>query len=312
MSAATLEKLVGQLAKTDDAQRLAATLSKLQKLGEAATPAAASVIPLLAGSCAEEARAALAVMIPEIVGRELVSALEDPERQAPVLDYLDDLRRDVGTVNYREPPIVAALEGVAVPALLALLERDGADHDVLVGVLGMLGRRDDRVFDKLVELLGDDDREVRLSAPAGLAFFGDRAVPHLEKLLARDAESARELRARSGLGGCVSAVCASLQQIQSRRSMRALQKAASSGRYGRLPGDVLSLTRTAFEKAELRAHIAWLEARSEARKVAANPVEKRPTAKKPAAKTSASKKATSTKKPAAGKSGRKSSSSAQK
>lgn len=229
----------------------------------------------------------LAAMEPRAAARELVKALADPARQTAALDHLDDLADEASGIGDNESPLVTALKGVAVPVLIDLIDRDGANYLLLARAIGMLGGPDDeRAFEKLVELVGDDDREVRLAAPLGLVFFGDRAVPHLEKLLARDGETGKELKAAGDLPHCVHVVCSCLKHIQSRRSINVLKRAAQSGKYGRFPRDMHLLALRAFDKAALTVRLVALEAKAEARKQAATtPAAKRPAGTKPAAKT---------------------------
>lgn len=100
-------------------------------------------------------------------------------------------------------------------------------------------------------------------------------MKHLEKLLARDGETGKALRALSGKGSCVDAVCEGLRRIGTKAAIRALAKAARSGRYGRLPADILYLARQDIEKAARRALLAQSSPQ-------AKPVAKRAPAKKPA------------------------------
>ena len=98
----------------------------------------------------------------------------------------------------------------------------------LLHPLGMLGPENEQVFARLVELLADPDPDVRYAAPRGLGYFGDRAIPHLEKLLAKHGETGRA--AIQGKGPCINVVCETLAAIGTRKAHRALKKAAASGR----------------------------------------------------------------------------------
>ncbi len=272
-----VDALSAQLAKAHqagDAVRMVALLGKLEKLGQSATPAAPAVVSVLAYdySSGQAARAALGAMIPEAVAREVVKALED-DRQDAALDYLDELARETSASSHQEPPIVQALKEVAPPALLALLDREGVDSKALLHPLGMLGPENEQVFARLVELLADPDPDVRYAAPRGLGYFGDRAIPHLEKLLAKHGETGRA--AIQGKGPCINVVCETLAAIGTRKAHRALKKAAASGRYGRVPKDLQYLVWKRLHEAETRAKLAELEARRLARLAAPKPSKRR-------------------------------------
>lgn len=221
----------------------------------------------------------LDAMKPQAAAAELVKALGEPARQAAAFDYLDDLARETSPTDDEQSPVVTALKAIAVPVLLDLIDRDGADYRLLSHALGVVGGPDnERAFKKLVEIIGDNDRDVRLTAPLGLAYFGDRAVPHLEKLLARDGETGKELKAAGGLPHCVHVVCSTLKEIQTKRSIGVLKRAAQSGKYGRFPGDMHLLTLRAFDKAALKVKLAELDAKAEAKKQASK--SPKPAAKK--------------------------------
>jgi hypothetical protein len=125
------------------------------------------------------------------------------------------------------------LKGSAGPVLIELLGTDGTENRRgLVHALDLLGSGDERELATLVALLTDQDPGVRQAVPGGLAQFGDRAVPHLEKLLARDGE-------RRGEQPFVTAITQSLLRIGTKLALRVLKKIAEDGRYGRMPRDLL-------------------------------------------------------------------------
>lgn len=218
-----------------EVERLQAILQQLAKLGEAATPAAAAVIPLAAVFDQDrDAIDALAAMIPEIVARDFVEALRDPARVEITAAALAAIVTETEGAVFEDPeplPFLVALRDTALPVLVELVR--GPHRARLLHALGLLGAGDDRSFAAIAAAVGDDDLEVRKAAASGLAHFGDRGVPHLEELL--DDKDAK-------LGGINQAVVHSLAKIATKRAHAVLKKLSTKrGDIGRLAMDLPEL-----------------------------------------------------------------------
>jgi HEAT repeat protein len=151
-------------------------------MGEAATPAASAVIPQLLEHV-YEAYGALASMTPAVVAREMVSGLEDPKLRAQMLECFHKLAVHGPSPNGVPRAFVEELREIAVEPLIAQLAHEKVRRSAVPFALGLVGANDDRAFATLVGLVDDKDHHVRWSTAHGLKYFGDRAVPHLEKLL---------------------------------------------------------------------------------------------------------------------------------
>jgi hypothetical protein len=225
--------------------------SQLEKLGYPATPAAPAVIPLLGVlGHARGALDALRAMIPEIVARDFVAALESPT--PATLAALEKVALLAAGPVFEDPdlpPFLDVMRDTGLPVLIALADKQSA----VLHPLGLLGGGNKAVLPTLVALIDDADRETGMGVARGLAFFGDAAVAHLDGLI--DMKN----REPNGVNG---AAVGSLARIGTKRALAVLKKVATMrGGVGRLAMDLPRLVASERTKVANRARSKVYEAK---------------------------------------------------
>lgn len=245
--------LTDDLGVTDsgEVERVLKVLAKLEKIGEAATPAAPAVIPLLGVLFHDEGGLrALRAMIPEIVARDFVAALESPT--PATLAALAKVTTIAEGAVFEDPALPAFFEvmrDTALPRLIALADK----HPEVLHPLGLLGAGDKAALAALVARAGHEDEDVRMGVAFGLGHFGDAAVAHLDGMI--------DMKNRSP-GGVNSVAVSSLARIGTKRALAVLKKVSTMrGGVGRLAMDLPRLVATERTKVANRARSKVYEAK---------------------------------------------------